>query len=259
MHLQVREFGHYTGERPTLILLHGLFGSAVNWSGVARSLSDREHLLVPDLRNHGKSPHHGQMNYPAMAGDLLELLDEHGFDTVRLVGHSMGGKLAMWFALENPSLVAGLSVVDIAPVNYSHRFDRILEALQGLDLARLIDRQQAHTELAAVLPEPALRHYLLQNLVKVDRKWRWRLNLPGLAVAMDDILDFPVPAGAQAYPGPALFIHGSDSDYVQAKHHQRIRQLFPLARMRQVPGAGHWVYAEQPQAFLSALGPFLAL
>ena len=257
MKLRVREFGEYTGKRPTLILLHGLLGSSVNWSTVARRLADAEHLLVPDLRNHGHSPHHPAMDYQVMSADLAHLIDEHGFDAVRLVGHSMGGKLAMWFALNHPEQVAGLVVVDIAPVAYAHSFDSIFSALKGLDLDTLGDRQQAHDALAASLPDAALRHYLLQNLLRADGRWRWRMNLQGLVDAIDAILDFPTPPAGRTYPGPSLFIHGSESDYLQSAHHQRIFQLFPHARLRVVPGAGHWVYAEQPEAFVSALMPFL--
>ncbi len=258
MKLQVREFGDYTGERPTLILLHGLFGSSANWHSIARTLAASEHLLVPDLRNHGRSPHHPAMDYPSMGVDLLQLIDEHGFDSVRLLGHSMGGKLAMWLAQTHPERVAGLVVVDIAPVVYQHRFDSIFGALNRLDLAHLADRQQAHEHLQSSLPDAALRHYLLQNLLKDDGRWRWRMNLQGLEAAIADILDYPLPAGAHEYPGPALFVYGGQSDYVRAAQQKRILQLFPQGRLRAIPDAGHWVYAEQPQAFLSALAPFLA-
>lgn len=257
MKLRVREFGDYTGERPTLILLHGLFGSSANWHSIARRLAASEHVLVPDLRNHGLSPHHQVMDYQSMSTDLAQLIDEHGFDAVRLVGHSMGGKLAMWFALNHPEQVAGLVVVDIAPVAYAHSFDEIFAALSELPLGSIGDRQQAHEALAASLPDPALRHYLLQNLLREDGRWRWRMNLQVLITAIDDILDFPLPAAGQTYPGATLFVYGSESDYLRAPHRQRIFQLFPHARLRPIAGAGHWVYAEKPEAFVSALVPFL--
>jgi pimeloyl-ACP methyl ester carboxylesterase len=257
MHLNFREYGSYTDRQPTLIFLHGLFGASSNWHSIARRLESRFHVIAPDLRNHGRSPHDESMDYPAMAADVAELIDEHGLDSALLVGHSMGGKAAMRLALENPALVAALVVVDIAPVSYDHRHDTIFTALQELPLATLSGRDEAARLLFARLGDRGLVQYLLQNLVRHDQGWRWRLNLAVLARRIGEIADFPEPEANDGYAGRTLFIHGGASDYLQPRYRARINTLFPHARLRAIPGAGHWVYAEQPDAFFSVLNGFL--
>jgi len=257
MKLHYREYGRYSDQRPTLILLHGLLGSSVNWHSIARRLESAHHILVPDLRNHGRSPHAREMDYPSMAGDLLQLLDDQGLDDALWVGHSMGGKAAMWLALARPERVAGLVVVDIAPVTYGHGFDLVLTAMQAVDLAVLDSRQDADAILAGYLDDPGLRQYLLQNLAREQGRWYWRANLPALAAGMESISGFSLPPGSSSYPGPALFVYGDRSNYVTPARQPRIAALFPLARLRLIAGAGHWLYAEQPEAFLAALNSFI--
>ncbi|MEJ1343371.1 MAG: alpha/beta fold hydrolase [Candidatus Sedimenticola sp. (ex Thyasira tokunagai)] len=257
MKLYYREYGTYSDQRPTLILLHGLLGSSSNWHSIARRLEGDFHIIVPDLRNHGRSPHSGDVSYPALAADLSELLENQGFDSALFIGHSMGGKAAMWLALEQPERVAGLVVVDIAPVNYPNRFSLIYDALQQLDLAELSDRNEADGLLSKSMPERGLRQYLLQNLVQESGRWRWRINLEGLQTGMDDIVTFPDQMNGRQYPGDALFIYGSESDYVTSKSGEATQRYFPFSRFRAIPGAGHWVYSEQPDAFVAALIPFL--
>jgi esterase len=164
----------------------------------------------------------------------------------------MGGKAAMWLALTEPERVRELVVADVAPVSYGHRFDAIVEALSGLDLPALSNRREADALLARTLPDPGLRGYLLQSLVREADGWRWRLDLSALAASMEEIPGFPDP-GDRQYAGPALFVYGTESDYLQAGHLPRIRRLFPLARLRAIPGAGHWVYSDRPDAFVRAL------
>lgn len=260
MRLHYREYGSYSDQHPTLILLHGLLGSSSNWHSLARGLAGRFHLLVPDLRNHGRSPHDDEVGYPALARDLERLIDEQGLESVLLIGHSMGGKAAMWLALERPDLVSGLVVVDIAPVGYRNRFGEIYQALHAVDQARVGSRAEADAILAGYLAEPGLRQFLLQNLHQVadqaGKEWRWRMNLPALASGMAEIVAFPEPGEAR-YTGPTLFIHGELSDYLQPDARPIIQRLFPRARVRAVPDAGHWVYAEQPAAFSALLDEFL--
>ncbi|HEB97790.1 MAG TPA: alpha/beta fold hydrolase [Sedimenticola thiotaurini] len=257
MELHYREYGSYRAQRPTLVLLHGLLGSSVNWHGIARRLERHWHLLVPDLRNHGRSPHAEPMDYPEMAADLLAFLDRQGLDDAVWVGHSMGGKAAMWLALRWPERAAGLVVVDIAPVPYRHGFDTILTAMEAVDLAAIGSRRQAEGVLARYLDDPGLRQYLLQNLALENGRWRWRVDLQALRRGMGAITGFEPPADSSGYPGPALFLYGSESDYVTAAQRPRILELFPLARLRMIAGAGHWLYAEQPEAFVAALESFL--
>jgi esterase len=240
-----------------VVLIHGLFGSAANWHGIARRLAAGRRVLVPDLRNHGRSPWSEGMDYPALAEDLVALLDVLGIGRAHLVGHSMGGKAAMWLALSEPGRVGSLVVADMAPVTYGGRFGGLIAALSDLPLESLRDRRDADRRLAAAVASPAVRGYLLQNLVPDGLGgWRWRLNLPVLAASMDAILDFP-DAGGRQFPGPTLFLYGGRSDYLTGDALPQISSLFPLARLRAIPEAGHWIYADQPEAFSLAVAGFL--
>jgi pimeloyl-ACP methyl ester carboxylesterase len=256
MRLHFREYGNYGDQHPTLVFLHGLLGSSVNWHSLARGLAERFHVLVPDLRNHGRSPHDEDVSYAALARDVAQLIDEQGLESALLIGHSMGGKAAMWLALEQPERVTGLVVVDIAPVAYPNRFGVIYEALHAVDQAPVGSRGEADAILAGYLDEAGLRQFLLQNLRQEAGGWGWRMNLPALTRGMAEIVGFPAHDGP-AYPGPTLFIHGEQSDYLQPEARPVIRRLFPRAHLQGVPGAGHWVYAEQPQAFSALLNEFL--
>jgi len=257
MKLNYREYGSYTEEKPSLVFLHGLFGSSSNWHSIARQLESDFHILVVDLRNHGRSPHSQHVGYPEMADDLFKLVDDHGLDQVVLIGHSMGGKVAMWFALHHSELVARLVVVDIAPVSYEHDFDLILEALHSINLAQLSSRSEADSALANFVDEPGLRQYLLQNLSRHEGGWRWRINLSGLEAGIDYLVGYPpIPPGA-TYSGDTLFIHGGLSHYVTKQYEKSIKALFPQAEWHEISAAGHWVYAEKPDAFLAALRSFL--
>jgi esterase len=259
--LRLREYGDASSARLPLVLIHGLFGSSANWHGIARRLAPERRVLVPDLRNHGESPWHPRLDYPAMAEDLTALLDGRGIARAHLVGHSMGGKSAMWLALTEPGRVGSLVVVDIAPVRYPSRHGALVAALSDLPLDQIQDRRDADARLAVSIGSAPVRAYLLQNLVHdwTDSGgaggWRWRLNLPVLARSMETILGFP-DGGERQFPGPVLFLYGSRSDYVTGDGLPRIRAQFPLARLRAIANAGHWVYADQPDAFVAAVAGF---
>lgn len=257
MRLHYREYGSYSEQHPTLIFLHGLLGSSSNWHSLARGLADDFHVLVPDLRNHGRSPHDPDVGYSALAGDVSQLIEEQGLDSALLIGHSMGGKAAMWLALQQPQRVAGLVVVDIAPIPYENHFQPIYQALYQVDAARVGSRAEADRILAGFLEETGLRQFLLQNLHLADGEWRWRINLQALSEGMPEIVDFPLSQSSLHYDGPSLFIYGELSDYVKQDSRPQITRLFPRARMSCIRNAGHWIYAEQPQAFASLLGGFL--
>jgi esterase len=254
MRLYYREAGD--AANPPLCLLHGLFGSSGNWMGIVRQLQDDFYLIVPDLRNHGRSPHREPMDYPAMAEDVLALLDQLELPSVNLLGHSMGGKTAMWAALTSPERIDKLVVADIAPVRYTNRFVAIFQGLTQLPLEQIDNREDADRYLADRVPEPGVRDYLLQNLVKQASGWTWRCNLPVLNRAIATLSDFPEMA-SRVFPGEALFIHGDRSSYVDEAARKVIKQRFPHYRERLLHGAGHWLYAEQPQAFAQALCRFL--
>ncbi|MCX7097138.1 MAG: alpha/beta fold hydrolase [Methylococcales bacterium] len=241
-------------EAPPLIILHGFFASSRNWRQVAEKLAAQFHVLVPDMRNHGASPHHPQMDYPTMAADLLHFMDKHGLASAHLLGHSMGGKVAMWFALHHPGRVAKLIVADIAPINYSHSFNSLITALKALPLAAITNRKQADELLAPAIPELSYRQFLLQNLVLKNGAYVWRVDLDIFYQTGPNIAAFPETAGLQPYIGPALFLAGSESGYVKA---EAIGGLFPNAKLAVIADAGHWLHVQQPVVFVGQVLSFL--
>lgn len=240
-----------------IVLLHGLFGSSTNFGSIARQLADDLHVIVPDLRNHGQSPHATPHSYAAMADDVIGLLDERGIPSAALVGHSMGGKVAMHLALTHPQRVTCLAVVDMSPVAYTHDFDAVLSAFHAVDLDAIQSRADADAQMRTAVPASGVRAFLLQNLTRQGGRWAWRLNLPALADAQADIIGFPRYAAQTGFDGPTRFIYGELSDYVRPSHHVAIERLFPQATMCRVEGAGHWVYADRPQGFMDCLNPLL--
>lgn len=252
-----------TGEGVPLILLHGLFGSLENLGAVARGLEDGWQVHALDLRNHGSSPHTDAMDYPAMAEDVIGYMDSQGFDKAAVLGHSMGGKVAMQLAMTAPERVERIIVADIAPVTYKPGHDEILEGLTSVDLARVKSRADAGRQLEAYIETPAVRQFLLKNLVRVpaadqqpgEPAFRWRLNLPVIERCYGNLA--AAPEGAP-YKGPVLFIKGADSAYIQEKHRDIIRQGFPAAEVKIVQGAGHWLHAEKTDTFVALCRRFLA-
>lgn len=232
---------------PKLLIVHGLFGSGRNWGVIAKRLSDRFHVIAPDMRNHGDSPWFDSNSYEDMAGDLAALLD----GPTDVVGHSMGGKASMMLALKFPNLIKRLVVADIAPVGYSHTQSHNIDAMRAVDLSQVTRRSEAAPLLEV---EDNVKAFLLQSL-DVSEK-RWRLNLDVLERDMEKIIGFPQVDGE--FDGPALFLSGADSDYVLPEHRPTIKALFPQAKFAKIPGAGHWLHADKPREFEAALRAFLA-
>ncbi|MGR9107068.1 MAG: alpha/beta fold hydrolase [Gammaproteobacteria bacterium] len=251
-------FETFGSEGQDLLILHGLFGSGRNWTGLGRDLSTRYRVLLPDLRNHGLSGHSADMDYPHLAADLVRLLDARGIESASVIGHSMGGKVAMWLALTEPARVTRLVAVDIAPVHYSHNFDDILSAMGSLPLCELKSRAQADEWLSASIPENGLRQFLLQNLVSRNGSYSWRIDLDIIRQAIPALLDFPSSAGLPAYPGEALFIGGSRSRYLLTEYVETIMRICPHARIEIVQDAGHWVQVDQRERFLDLVEGFLS-
>ncbi|MFV0244163.1 MAG: alpha/beta fold hydrolase [Qingshengfaniella sp.] len=240
------------GQGRPLIIAHGLFGSGRNWGAIAKQLADTRPVVTVDMRNHGASDWSDRHDYEAMAGDLAEVIATLG-SPADVLGHSMGGKTAMVLALTHPGHVARLMVADIAPVAYTHTQMHNLNALRAVDLTRVKTRRDADAQLQDSVPDPMTRAFFLQSLdVKAGR---WRLNLDVLAREMDKILGFPEIT--DPYDGPALFLSGALSDYVQRTDRDRIKALFPKAVFVKIPGAGHWLHAEKPQEVTAALQVFL--
>ena len=243
------------GEGPPVVFLHGLFGQGRNFAAIARPLAARVRVLLVDLRNHGGSPHAPGMRYGEMARDVAETLDAEGIADAAVIGHSMGGKVAMTLALAEPARVSRLLVSDIAPRPYAGTLARYAAAMRALPLGPGLTRAAADSALAAAVPEAGVRGFLLHSLRFDIAPPSWRVGLDEIIAGMADILDFT--DAATPYDGPALFVTGERSDYVTPEDRPRIRALFPRARFATVKGAGHWVHADQPEAFRAILEAFL--
>jgi pimeloyl-ACP methyl ester carboxylesterase len=246
------------GSGPPVAILHGLFGSGRNWRSVAQHLAARHRVLTFDLRNHGASPWADGMSYGEMVEDLRASLRARDIEHAALLGHSMGGKVAMLTALLHPGEVDRLVVVDIAPAANPPTLLAYIRAMRAVDLSGVRRRSGADLQLAEVVPDPAERAFLLQNLLIGESAAHWRLNLEAIERGFSQIVGFlDLPAGT-VYSGPALFVAGAGSNYIQPEHEPGIQRLFPRAQITRIQGAGHWVHAEQPQAFLDAVAPFLS-
>lgn len=259
---------------PWVVFVHGLFGQGRNWTTIAKGLTDRHRVALVDLPNHGHSPWTDRVDYVDMAGLLAAEL-EHLGEPVTLVGHSMGGKVAMQLAVRRPELLRALVVVDVSPSEYPVRggrtddpdeevspFADYIEAMRGLDLDTLETRAQADEVLRAAVPGAMVRGFLLQSLVREGRGpeggWRWRLNLAALDRDLDELRGFPEPPPGATFDGPVLWIAGANSTYVLPEDRPRMDALFPATRLVTVKNAGHWVHSEQPEVFTETLRRFLA-
>jgi esterase len=242
--------------KPALVVLHGLYGQHGNWASHARALAEDFRVYAFDARNHGQSPHADSMTLAEMAQDVSDTMDALGLKQAHLLGHSMGGKIAMLLALQQPQRVQSLVVVDIAPVAYTRGDVQVLQGLLALDPDTLSARAEADAALASYVHTPAVRDFLLTNLVRgAAGRFRWRLNLPVIARSFGEIIGWPGVQGS--YPGPVLFIRGANSDYILPEHQPSTLQLFPRARLKTVQGAGHWVHSEKPDTFRKLARDFL--
>ena len=251
--LNYTEYGEAAADRPSLFIVHGLYGSGRNWGVIAKRLSDNRHVVTVDMRNHGSSPHHDTHSYPEMAQDLAEVITHLG-GPVDICGHSMGGKAVMILALTQPHLLRRVIVADIAPVTYGHTQQMFIDAMRGVDLTQIERRSDAEAQLATAGVERALQSFFTQSL-DVPGK-RWRLNLDALEAEMPKIIGWPDDVSGQ-FAGPTLLLSGGASDYVQPEHREAIKALFPQARFAKIPGAGHWLHAEKPREFEATLRIFL--
>ncbi len=236
------------GAHPPLLIVPGLFGSARNWGAIGKRMATDRRVTAVDMRNHGDSPWHDSHGYSDMAGDLAQVLQDVPAD---ILGHSMGGKAAMTLALTRPDLVNRLVVADIAPVAYDHSQMDYVEAMQAVDPSSVSSRRDLTAQLGDMEPEDAA--FLAQSFDRGEK--RWRLNLDVLAREMPAIMGFP-DLDAR-FDGPALFLSGGASDYVQDAHRPAIEALFPAAAFHAIEGAGHWLHAEKPAEVEAALRAFL--
>ena len=241
------------GSGPPLLILHGLFGSGSNWRSVARHLAASHTVQCVDLRNHGASPWADTMAYGEMADDVLQLCDRLGLKAPAVMGHSMGGKTAMALALRHPQRVGRLIVVDIAPVSYADTLTPFAEAMRGADVVAAATRADVQARLRQAVPDPAVVPFLMQNLVLQNDHFDWRLNLIGIGASMAQLCGFPSELLGARFPGLVEVIAGEHSDCVTEFDGVEFRPMFPRVTVEVVEGAGHWIHADQPDAFLACV------
>jgi esterase len=251
LHFQVQGNGH------SLIIVHGFLGSLDNWLTVSRRLSVSLRVYTVDLRNHGGSPHSDSMNYEVMANDLLDFISHHKLFPAYILGHSMGGKVAMQLATDHPEVVAKLIVVDIAPRAYDPSHRPLLNALRSVDLSRYKSFTEVDQALASAIPAAAVRQFLLKNLTRdQDRRLKWKIALDAIWRNYDNLAMAIAPRGT--FTKPALFIRGGRSTYITERDISLIRQVFAGARVETIAKAGHWVHTDAPEEFLHAVTAFLS-
>jgi len=238
-----------------VFFLHGLFASMHNWQSVTKKLNDRFSIFSADLPNHGNSPRLEPVTQPAMVKLVLDTIRSLELGPVHVVGHSLGGKVAMLLALHHPEWVQSLVIEDIAPKTYPPWFASVMQAMANLPLARIRSRQEADERLAPEIPDPALRTFLLTNLDRKDGGFSWRINLDALIRGGPHLAGFPVPEKVSAVP--SLFVRGGKSPYVEEKDFPSIRSLFPDAIIETFPEADHWLHAREPEAFAQRIGRFI--
>jgi esterase len=260
MQLHYLTFGSQTSAYAyPLVLLHGLFGSGDNWGTIAKHFLQHYQVISVDLRNHGRSPHSDSQSYTDMADDLLALCNTLGVDRINLLGHSMGGKVAMQFATDHPDKIEKLMVVDMAPRAYPDEHTHFMDAMLAVDLTSVQSRSEVDKALSKDIPEAMVRQFLLMNLVKSDSssdaQLIWRINLPALKTNYPQLLQ--AVCEETRYEKPCLFIRGEHSDYVQDQDIALIQTHFLKAQFADLP-TGHWVHAEQPQAFTTIVEKFLS-
>ncbi|MDP3472279.1 MAG: alpha/beta fold hydrolase, partial [Algoriphagus sp.] len=244
-----------SGSGPPLVILHGLFGSLDNWFSIAKELVEHYTLYLVDQRNHGDSPHADEWNYAVMVEDLKELFDTEGFEKVFLMGHSMGGKTVMNFALKYPKMVEKLIVADIAPRYYPVHHESILEGLNSLNLSEIKSRKDADDQLAEYIPELGVRQFLLKSLTRDNTGFAWKINLPVITKNIENVGE-ALPEGGK-FEGPTLFLAGANSNYIQQKDMADMEKFFPNYQLEFVADAGHWLHAEQPHAVVEEMRRFL--
>lgn len=252
MQLFFKEFG--SGE--PLVMLHGLFGSSDNFLGIAKNLATQFHVFLLDLRNHGNSPHSAEMNYSLMAEDVREFLDSQKIASANVLGHSLGGKVAMQFALQFPNRVEKLIVVDMSPRIYPPEHETIFRALLALDLEKFSSRTEMEFALEPEIPSLTLRRFLLKNPGRDSGgKFFWKMNLRGLAENYSKLRE--AISSENPFLKPALFVRGGKSKYIEIADESLIHEMFPKSEIETIADAGHWIHADKPAEFLRLVFNFL--
>ncbi|HYG16215.1 MAG TPA: alpha/beta fold hydrolase [Bacteroidia bacterium] len=253
MELFFRKYGE-SGKK--LMILHGLFGMSDNWHQVSQLLDDTNIVYNTELRNHGQSPHSHEMNYSLMADDIAETLDSLSLDKINILGHSMGGKAVMTFALNYPERVEKLVVADIGIKAYRRGHDEIFDAIIPLKLSEYATRGEIDKHLTPLLPEFTTRQFILKNLARNEKgEFYWKMNVTDIFKNYDNIIA-PVDS-SKTFTGPTLFIRGENSNYIKDEDWDGIKKIFPNANLETIPGAGHWVHADQPTELVNTVKEFI--
>jgi len=243
------------GQGKPLIILHGLLGSSDNWHSLGKLFAETFSVYIVDQRNHGQSPHSDEFNYKLLTEDLEEFIKENKIEKPHIIGHSMGGKTAMNFAVKNPTGVDKLIVVDIVPKKYVVRHDRLIEGMKAIPLKDITTRAEAEVALAGYEPDPAVRQFLLKNLARDEEgKFVWKVNLPAIDQHLQETGEEMVYKGT--FDGPTLFLNGKKSDYYVNGDDVLIKKIFPHSQIISLD-TGHWVQAEKPQEFSQVVLQFL--
>ena len=249
---------HYRtlGEGPPLIILHGIFGTSDNWQTFGKQLASDYQVFLIAQRNHGLSPHSDTFDYPSMAEDLQQFIQQHQLGTPIILGHSMGGKVAMFYAIKYPDKFSKLVVVDIAPRSYPVHHQHILDAMGSVDLSSVASRGDVEDQLKSHLSDWGVRQFIMKNLKREENNtFSWKLNLPAIQENIENV-GVAVEASEPVHK-PTLFVRGEKSDYIPSEDESLIHEIFPEARIVTIEKAGHWVHAEQPQTLYEALIQFL--
>lgn len=244
------------GQGPALIILHGLFGSSDNWMSLAKTFSQYFSVYLVDQRNHGRSPHSEAWDYPHMAEDIMTFMEDHGIFRASILGHSMGGKTALQFAVDYPDYLEKLIVVDMGIKGYAPHHEAILTALNSIVLDQVANRREVDQQLAQGIPDAGTRMFLMKGLTRDgDKQFVWRFNLKVIAKLYAHILapiTFDIP-----YGGPTLMLYGGKSTYVLPEDHPAILASLPMTTFEMIPQAGHWVHADAPEALIQSVLAFM--
>ncbi len=245
------------GSGKPLLILHGLFGSADNWQTLGKQFAENFTVYFIDLRNHGQSPHSDEWSYGVMSEDIKELIEDEGLDKILLMGHSMGGKVAMQFTISYPERVEKLIVVDIGPKKYPVTNQFVIDAIDSLDLGTFKNRKEIDEKLMPMIPDYGTRQFLLKNLYwNEEQKLDWKFNYPVLKEKIKAVGEV-TPMPSTPIEIPVLFVKGEKSDYIFSGDIKLITETFPHAKIVTIPGAGHWVHADKPMEFFTSVNEFL--
>ena len=247
------------GSFPTILILHGLFGMSDNWVSFAKKWSGSARVIVPDLRNHGRSPHSHIFGYYPMMDDIMELIDDLHLKNIKLLGHSMGGKLAMMLAVEYPDIFEQLCVADISPVDYPPtRHAEILDLMNSVDFDQFQGRGELEKYLMSVLNDSRLAAFIMKNIKLSDKgRLAWKLNLKSISENIADIFTFPVLTGT--FDKKVLFLRGEYSDYILQDHQPAIKYYFPEAEIKVIHNAGHWLHVDNQAEFDNLISDFFGI